>query len=106
MSKIGYIRVSTEHQETARQQEIMCDYQARRLKRKSPQKRLQRVSESLRLFVSIEFVPVVVCSTMPDRTYAERKTGAPISYTMWNVIYITRNQHTNVVFIGFYDHNC
>ena len=27
MSKIGYIRVSTEHQETARQQEIMCDYQ-------------------------------------------------------------------------------
>ena len=26
MSKIGYIRVSTEHQETARQQEIMCDY--------------------------------------------------------------------------------
>ena len=28
MSKIGYIRVSTEKQETARQQEIMCDYQA------------------------------------------------------------------------------
>lgn len=27
MSKIGYIIVSTEHQETARQQEIMCDYQ-------------------------------------------------------------------------------
>ena len=27
MSKIGYIRVSTGHQETARQQEIMCDYQ-------------------------------------------------------------------------------
>ena len=27
MSKIGYIRVSTEHQETARQQEIMCGYQ-------------------------------------------------------------------------------
>lgn len=26
MSKIGYIRVSTEHQETARQQEIMSDY--------------------------------------------------------------------------------
>lgn len=26
MSKIGYIRVSIEHQETARQQEIMCDY--------------------------------------------------------------------------------
>ena len=31
MSKIGYIRVSTEKQETARQQEIMCDYQARRI---------------------------------------------------------------------------
>ena len=30
MSKIGYIRVSTEHQETARQQEIMCDYQVDR----------------------------------------------------------------------------
>ena len=27
MSKIGYIRVSTEHQETARQQDIMCSYQ-------------------------------------------------------------------------------
>ena len=26
MSRIGYIRVSTEHQETARQQEIMCMY--------------------------------------------------------------------------------
>ena len=31
MSKIGYIRVSTEHQETARQQEIMGDYQVDRI---------------------------------------------------------------------------
>ena len=31
MSKIGYIRVSTEHQETARQQEIMNDYQVDRI---------------------------------------------------------------------------
>ena len=31
MSKIGYIRVSTEYQETARQQEIMCDYQVDRI---------------------------------------------------------------------------
>ncbi len=31
MSKIGYIRVSTEHQETARQQEIMCDHQVDRI---------------------------------------------------------------------------
>ena len=31
MSKIGYIRVSTKHQETARQQEIMCDYQVDRI---------------------------------------------------------------------------
>ena len=31
MSKIGYIRVSTEHQETARQQEIMCDYHVDRI---------------------------------------------------------------------------
>ena len=31
MSKIGYIRLSTEHQETARQQEIMCDYQVDRI---------------------------------------------------------------------------
>ena len=31
MSKIGYIRVSTEHQETARQQEIMCDYRVDRI---------------------------------------------------------------------------
>ena len=31
MSKIGYIRVSTEHQETARQHEIMCDYQVDRI---------------------------------------------------------------------------
>lgn len=31
MSKIGYIRVSTEQQETARQQEIMCSYQVNRI---------------------------------------------------------------------------
>ena len=31
MSKIGYIRVSTEQQETARQQKIMCDYQVDRI---------------------------------------------------------------------------
>lgn len=31
MSKIGYIRVSTKYQETARQQEIMCDYQVDRI---------------------------------------------------------------------------
>lgn len=31
MSKIGYIRVSTEQQETARQQKIMCDYQVNRI---------------------------------------------------------------------------
>lgn len=31
MSKIEYIIVSTEHQETARQQEIMCDYQVARV---------------------------------------------------------------------------
>ena len=31
MSKIGYIRVSTEHQETARQQEIMVNYKVDRI---------------------------------------------------------------------------
>ena len=31
MSKIGYIRVSMERQETDRQQEIMCDYQVDRI---------------------------------------------------------------------------
>ncbi len=31
MSKIGYIRISTEHHETARQQEIMCGYQVDRI---------------------------------------------------------------------------
>lgn len=31
MSKIGYIRVSTEHQETDRQQEIMDSYQVDRI---------------------------------------------------------------------------
>ena len=31
MSKIGYIRVSTEHQETARQQEIMSGYHVDRI---------------------------------------------------------------------------
>ena len=48
--------------------------------KKSPQKRLQSVSESLRLFVSIGFVPVVVCSTMLKWTCMERKTGVPIGY--------------------------
>ena len=47
------------------------------MKRKSPQKRLQSVSESLRLFVPIRFV---VCATMPDRTCAERVRGAPMDY--------------------------
>ncbi len=32
MSRIGYIRVSTEHQETARQHEIMRDYQVDRVR--------------------------------------------------------------------------
>lgn len=32
MSRIGYIRVSTEHQETARQHEIMCGYQVDRVR--------------------------------------------------------------------------
>ena len=36
------------------------------MKRKSPQKRLQSVSESLQLFVSIGFVTVMVCATIPD----------------------------------------
>ena len=31
MSKIGYIRVSSEHQETARQQEIMSNYKVDRI---------------------------------------------------------------------------
>ena len=31
MNKIGYIRVSTERQETSRQQELMCDYQVDRI---------------------------------------------------------------------------
>ena len=31
MSRIGYIRVSTEHQETARQQEIMDNYKVERI---------------------------------------------------------------------------
>ena len=39
------------------------------------------VSESLRLFVPVGFVPVVVCSTiLMIMTYAERKTGAPLGY--------------------------
>ena len=36
MSKIGYIRVSTEHQETARQQEIMGGYQVDRIFSEKP----------------------------------------------------------------------
>ena len=35
------------------------------MKRKSPQKRLRSISESLQLFVPIGFVTVVVCATMP-----------------------------------------
>jgi len=50
------------------------------MKRKSPQKRLQSVSESLQLFAPIGFVTVVVCATMPDRTCAERFTGVPIAF--------------------------
>ena len=43
MSKIGYIRVSTEHQETARQQEIMCDYKVDESSLKSCQERTKIV---------------------------------------------------------------
>ena len=49
-------------------------------KKTSPQKRLQSVSESLRLFVPIGFVPVVVCATMLKWTCVERKTGVSIGY--------------------------
>ena len=63
-----------------------CGAENKPLKRKSPQKRLQSVSESLRLFVPIGFVPVVECSTIPITTYAERKTGALIDYSLLNRI--------------------
>ncbi|MFR4719206.1 MAG: hypothetical protein ACLUAJ_13900 [Ruminococcus bicirculans (ex Wegman et al. 2014)] len=33
--------------------------------------------------VPIEFVPVVVCPTMLNRTCVERKTGAPVGYGYW-----------------------
>ena len=33
--------------------------------------------------VPIGFVPVVVCSTMLNRTCVERKTGAPVGYGYW-----------------------
>ena len=46
MSKIGYIRVSTEHQETARQQEIMCDYQVDRISPRNCQERTQTTLSS------------------------------------------------------------
>ena len=58
------------------------------MKRKSPRKRLQSVSESLRLFVPLGFVPVVVCSTMPNRTCVERKSGAPVGYGFWQTKYL------------------
>ena len=47
-------------------------------KRKSPQKRLQGVSESLRLFVPVVYLPVVVCSPMLNWTYTEWFLGVPV----------------------------
>ncbi len=45
MSRIGYIRVSTEHQETARQQEIMCDYQVAFVNKKLSHSANKKVSQ-------------------------------------------------------------
>ena len=50
------------------------------MKRKSPLKTLTERFRELAVFVSIGFVTVVVCSIILIMTYAERKTGAPISY--------------------------
>ena len=52
MSRIGYIRVSTEHQETARQQEIMCDYQVDRIFS-------EKISERIKTVLSLK-----LCWTM------------------------------------------
>ena len=60
MSRIGYIRVSTEHQETARQQEIMCDYQVDRIFSEklsvSTQNALQFVKDRPHLRAMLDYV--------------------------------------------------
>ena len=103
MSKIGYIRVSTEHQETARQQEIMCDYQVDRIFSEKlsgantdrPQLRaiLDYVREGDTLY--IESISRLECSTMPNRTCVERKKGAPVGYT-------SELYYTIVIFLNKY----
>ena len=53
MSKIGYIRVSTEYQETARQQKIMCDYQVDRI---FSEKLLGASADRLQLKAMLDYV--------------------------------------------------
>ena len=56
MSKIGYIRVSTEHQETARQQEIMSDYQVDRIfSEKLSGANADRLTDTQRAYLAKEF---------------------------------------------------
>ena len=38
------------------------------------------LSRRIVYLVPLGFVPVLVCSTMPNRTCVEQKTGAPVGY--------------------------
>ena len=84
MSKIGYIRVSTEHQETARQQEIMCDYQVDRIfseklsgaNKDRPQ--LRAVHRTNKLVPTKKFSPPTALGSSSIGMAAKNITGASL----------------------------
>ena len=90
MSKIGYIRVSTEHQETARQQEIMCDYQARRIFSEklsvSTQNAVQFAKDRPQLRAMLDYVREGIEIAKAQGKYTGRKP-TPIDWTRFGQLY-------------------
>ena len=90
MSKIGYIRVSTEHQETARHQEIMCDYQARRIFSEklsvSTQNAVQFAKDRPQLRAMLDYVREGIEIAKAQSKYTGRKP-TPIDWTRFGQLY-------------------
>ena len=90
MSKIGYIRVSTEHQETARQQEIMCDYQVDRIFSEkisvSTQNALQFAKDRPQLRAMLDYVREGIEIAKSQGKYTGRKP-IEIDWTRFGQLY-------------------
>ena len=90
MSKIGYIRVSTEHQETARQQEIMDGYQVDRIFSEkisvSTQNALQFAKDCPQLRAMLDYVREGIEIAKAQGKYTGRKP-IEIDWTRFGQLY-------------------